>query len=45
MPKCEVSDKIKRVSTLKLVQQKIEMLQYIGTNKAIRENILCNDYI
>ena len=40
-----MSNKIKCVSTLKLVQHKIEMFQYIGINEAIRENIQCNDYI
>ena len=39
------SDKIKCVSTLKLIQHKIEMLQYININEAIKENIQCNDYI
>ena len=40
-----MSNKIKCVSTLKLVEHKIEMFQYIGINEAIRENIQCNDYI
>ena len=32
----------RRVSTLKLVQHKVEMFQYIGINEAVRENVGCN---